>query len=41
MIGGCTMGATEYKEKILNLINECNNLHWLKCIYAYVKKLIE
>lgn len=29
-----------YKEKIITLITQCENLHWLKTIYAYVKKLI-
>lgn len=29
-----------YKEKIIALIAQCKNLHWLKTIYAYVNKLI-
>ena len=29
-----------YKERIITLITQCENLHWLKTIYAYVKKLI-
>lgn len=34
------MGKEDYKEEITKLINDCDNLHWLKCIYAYVKKLL-
>lgn len=29
-----------YKNEIINLVHNCNNSHWLKVIYAYVKKLI-
>lgn len=30
-----------YKKKIIELIMNCDDLHWLKTIYAYVKKLLE
>lgn len=36
-----SMGEQDYKEEILELINGCNNVHWLRCIYAYVKKLLK
>lgn len=29
-----------YKEKIIKLVNSCNDPHWLKVIYAYVNKLL-
>lgn len=31
----------EYREKIISLIKNCDNVHWLKTIYAYVRKLLE
>lgn len=31
----------EYMEKIIEMINKCDNLHWLKVVYAYVKGLLE
>lgn len=30
-----------YKEQIIKLITECESEHWLKAIYAYVRKLLE
>lgn len=30
-----------YMEKIIEMIKKCDNLHWLKVIYAYVKGLLE
>ena len=30
----------EYKEKIIEMVNKCDNLHWLKVIYVYVKGLL-
>nr|DAM76804.1 MAG TPA: hypothetical protein [Caudoviricetes sp.] len=30
-----------YKESIIDLINKCDDLHWLKCIYAYVNALLK
>ena len=29
-----------YKNQICKLVNECTNLHWLKTIYMYVKRLL-
>lgn len=34
------MGENDYKKEITNLINKCDDLHWLKVIYAYVKKIL-
>ena len=31
----------DYKEAIINLINKCDDLHLLKCIYAYVNALLK
>ena len=33
--------ADDYKQKIIELIQNCNNIHWLKTIYAYVKTLLK
>lgn len=30
-----------YKAEIINLVQNCNNSHWLKVVYAYVKRLLE
>ena len=30
----------DYKEAIIKLIQKCNDLHWLKVIYAYVSRLL-
>lgn len=30
-----------YKNKIIEMIRQCDNAHWLKVIYTYVKKLLE
>lgn len=40
----CKMGegnSNEYKQKIIELIQNCDNVHWLKTIYAYVKTLLK
>ena len=29
-----------YKEKIMELINGCDNEHWLKVIYVFTRKLL-
>nr|DAO11867.1 MAG TPA: choline kinase [Caudoviricetes sp.] len=29
-----------YKTEIINLVQNCDNSHWLKVIYAFVKRLI-
>ena len=29
-----------YKTEIINLVQNCDNSHWLKGIYAYVKALL-
>lgn len=36
-IGRVTM---DYKKEIIQLIENCNDIHWLKTIYAYIKRLI-
>lgn len=44
ILGGLQMGegnANEYKQKIIELIQKCDNVHWLKTIYAYVKTLLK
>ena len=30
----------DYKEEIIEMIQKCNNLHWLKVIHAYVFKIV-
>lgn len=30
-----------YKTEIINLVQKCNNSHWLKVVYAYVKRLLK
>lgn len=30
-----------YKTEIINLVQNCNNSHWLKVVYAYVKRLLK
>lgn len=30
----------KYQEEIIKMIRKCNNLHWLKTVYAYVKRLL-
>jgi hypothetical protein len=30
----------DYKEEIIEMIQKCNNLHWLKVIHAYVLRLL-
>jgi hypothetical protein len=39
--GGIAVDEKEwYKEKIIELITKCDDLHWLKTIYAYVNRLL-
>lgn len=30
-----------YKTEIINLVQNCDNSHWLKVVYAYVKRLLK
>lgn len=30
-----------YRERIINLISSCEDEHWLRTIYAYIRKLLE
>lgn len=30
----------DYKKEIIELIENCDNIHWLRTIYAYIKRLI-
>lgn len=30
-----------YRKEIYNLILKCENTHWLKVIYAYIKRLLK
>lgn len=30
-----------YKTEIINLVQNCDNSHWLKAVYAYVKRLLK
>lgn len=30
----------DYKKEIIELIENCDNIHWPKTIYAYIKRLI-
>lgn len=30
-----------YREQIVEMIQSCDNLHWLKVIYAYLCKLLK
>ena len=40
--GGIAVDEKEwYKEKIIEKIDHCDNLHWLKTIYAYLKGLLK
>ena len=41
ILGGLNLGEDieDYKQKIIELIQKCNNIHWIKTIYAYVKTL--
>jgi hypothetical protein len=34
------MDYMDYKKEIIELIESCDNIHWLKTIYAYIKRLI-
>lgn len=31
----------DYKTEIINLVQNCDNSHWLKVVYAYVKRLLK
>jgi hypothetical protein len=35
--GGLIMN---YKEEIIEMIEKCDDIHWIKAIYAYVKRLL-
>jgi hypothetical protein len=41
MIGGFRLGKEYYKNEIIELIEKCDNLHWLKTIYAYISNLLK
>ncbi len=30
-----------YRKKIFDIVNKCNDTHWLKVIYAYLSKLLK
>lgn len=30
----------DYKKEIIEMVEKCNDLHWLKTIYAYIKRLL-
>lgn len=30
-----------YKTEIINLTQNCDNSHWIKVVYAYVKRLLK
>lgn len=30
----------DYKKEIIELIQKCEDIHWLKTIYAYVNRLL-
>lgn len=30
-----------YKTEIINLVQNCDNSHWLKVVYTYVKRLLK
>lgn len=30
-----------YREQIIEMIQKCNDLHWIKTIYAYLSKLLK
>ena len=34
------MEKDELKQEIIEMVNNCQSLYWLKAIYAYLKKLI-
>lgn len=40
--GNCMEGSRKmyYKEKIMELINSCDNEKWLRLIYVYVRRLL-
>ena len=31
----------DYKKETIKLLEKCNNVHWLKVIYAYASRLLE
>ena len=31
----------DYKKEIIEMVQKCTDNHWLKLIYAYVKRLLE
>lgn len=30
----------DYKKEIIEMIEKCDDIHWIKVIYAYVKRLL-
>ena len=30
----------DYKKEIIEMVEKCNDIHWIKVIYAYVKRLL-
>lgn len=41
-MGGVLVNEIEtYREQIIEIVKKCDNLHWLKTIYAYLRKLLE
>lgn len=34
------MNEEDYKQQIKELVDKCDNLHWLETIYAYIKTLL-
>ena len=35
------LNCKNYKEETIKLIQKCNDIHWLKVIYAYVSRLLK
>ncbi len=35
------MNKEDYKQKIKDLVDKCDNIHWLKTIYTYIKTLLK
>lgn len=31
----------DYRKMIIEMVEKCDSIHWLKTIYAYLKKLLE
>lgn len=30
----------DYKKEIIGMVEKCDDIHWIKAIYAYVKRLL-